>query len=440
MDNNVKSDNIPIVYLIGTGMGAIDSYTVEAVQAIKSSQILIGAKRMTDSAMDLLKNIEKTYNAVIDDNVIKDTNEDNNYKIIDNYNKHIFISYMPDEIKNILDANTFSQAAVLLSGDSGFYSGAKKITSVLEAYDVRIIAGISSVSYFCSRIGKSWDDMHITSCHGRHSNLIQRIYKNKKTFALLDGQEAIHNLCEKLIYYNMQHVHLYIGERLSYEDEKILSGSPDELKDIVTGSLVVVFAENDNAVNRIAYNIPDDAFIRGKVPMTKSSIRSVCISNMELKDDSIVYDIGAGTGSVSVEIAMQSPDIQVYAIEKNAAAIELINLNKQKFAADNIEIINAYAPEGMDTLPKPDCVFIGGSTGNIISIIDTVFAKNPQCTIIINTVTLNTITELMNMLESDNGYKADITQISATHSYEAGRYMLMKADNPVYIVKIKKDI
>lgn len=148
MDNNVKSDNIPVVYLIGTGMGAIDSYTVEAVQAIKSSQILIGAKRMTDSAMDLLKNIEKTYNAVIDDNVIKDTNEDNNDKINDNYNKHIFISYMPDEIKNILDANTFSQAAVLLSGDSGFYSGAKKITSVLEAYDVRIIAGISSVSYF----------------------------------------------------------------------------------------------------------------------------------------------------------------------------------------------------------------------------------------------------------------------------------------------------
>lgn len=141
MDNNVKNDNIPVVYLIGTGMGAIDSYTVEAVQAIKSSQILIGAKRMTDSAMDLLKNIEKTYNAVIDDNVIKDTNEDNNDKINDNYNKHIFISYMPDEIKIFLMQIHFHRRRYYYQVIQAFTVELKRLPAYWKLMNVRIIAG-----------------------------------------------------------------------------------------------------------------------------------------------------------------------------------------------------------------------------------------------------------------------------------------------------------
>ena len=403
-------DNKQIVYLVGIGMGNVENYTKEAIKIISTSDILIGAERMINSA----KKLKKT-----------DIFE----------NKKVFISYKPSEIKDILSKNEFTQAVVLLSGDTGFYSGAKKLESILFEYDVRVVAGISSVAYFCSKIGQSWDNAEIVSCHGKQVNLISRILRNEKTFALLDGKESLNKLCEKLVYYNVD-VKLYVGINLSYQDERIITGSPKELINIDTGSLVVVFIVNENSIDRICYSIKDEDFIRDKVPMTKRDVRALSISKLGLKNNSIVYDIGAGSGSVSIETAMQSPDILVYAVEKNELAVELIEKNKRKFVTDNVVVIHGKAPEAIENLPMPDCVFIGGSTGNIRSIIEKVFEKNSKCNVVVNTVTLDTLSEIVNILKAHKEYKAEITQVQASHSFEVGDYMMMRGDNPVYIINI----
>lgn len=403
-------DNKQIVYLVGIGMGNVENYTKEAIKIISTSDILIGAERMINSA----KKLKKT-----------DIFE----------NKKVFILYKPNEIKDILSKNEFMQATVLLSGDTGFYSGAKKLESILFEYDVRVVAGISSVAYFCSKIGQSWDNAEIVSSHGKQVNLISRILRNEKTFALLDGKESLNKLCEKLVYYNVD-VKLYVGINLSYQDERIITGSPKELINIDTESLVVVFIVNENSIDRICYSIKDEDFIRDKVPMTKRDVRALSISKLGLKNNSIVYDIGAGIGSVSIETAMQSPDILVYAVEKNELAVELIEKNKRKFVIDNVVVIHGKAPEAIENLPMPDCVFIGGSTGNIRSIIEKVFEKNSKCNVVVNTVTLDTLSEIVNILKVHKEYKAEITQVQASHSFEVGDYMMMRGDNPVYIINI----
>lgn len=399
------------VYLVGIGMGSTGGLTKEAEQIILQSEVLIGAKRMLEPFQN--QSGEQT--------------------------QEFFVSYRAEEIGTFLRKdNNFKQASVLLSGDVGFYSGAKGLLEELKDFEVQLIPGISSMIYFCSRLKLSWEDVCFTSAHGKNSNLIQRIQRNKKTFALLDGPQKLKELCEKLVYYNMEDVILYVGQRLSYSDEKLISEKAGDMKDFSFGSLLVVLAENEKAVNPVCTSIPDEEFIRTKVPMTKREVRNVSIGKLELQKDSVVYDIGAGSGSVSVEIAVQSPDIKVYAIEKNPEALELMEKNKQKFATDNMEIVSGTAPLALEELPAPTHVFIGGSSGNMEQILDTVFQKNDRVKIVINTVALNSMAKVMELIERRQDLETDIVQMQISKSKKIGTYHMMMGQNPIYIITICK--
>jgi len=190
----------------------------------------------------------------------------------------------------------------------------------------------------------------MASAHGKHTNMIQRIQRHAFCFFLMDGQKGLQELCDKLLYYGMDDVVLSVGENLSYQSERIFCGSPEEVKQLTVGILLVVVTENKRAKDWTAMSIPDEEFIRTKVPMTKREVRTVSIGKLNLSPDAIVYDVGAGSGSVSVEMALQAPDIRVYAIEKNPDALELLEKNKQKFAADNMEIIAGTAPQALEKI------------------------------------------------------------------------------------------
>lgn len=395
------------VYLVGIGMGYEGGLTKEAEQVIKESEVLVGAERM-------LEPFQKEENKVL------------------------FSSYKAKEIGEFLRSQTdWKQAAVLLSGDVGFYSGAKGLLEELKDFQVELVPGISSMIYFCSKLQLPWDDVCFTSAHGKETNFIQRIRRNKKTFALLDGKEKIKHLCEKLVYYGMGDVIVHIGQRLSYPDEVILSKKAGEMDNFEFGNLVVILVENEHAVHHTAISISDEEFIRDKVPMTKQEVRNVCIGKLRLQADSVVYDVGAGSGSVAIEAAMQSPDIKVYAIEKKEEAVALIEKNKQKFAADNMEIIRGLAPEALADLPAPTHVFIGGSSGNMEDIIDAVFAKNPYARIVITTIALNSIAQVMEILETHPEWDADIVQMQVAKDKKVGGYHMMMGQNPIYIISFE---
>ncbi|MDO4301178.1 MAG: precorrin-6y C5,15-methyltransferase (decarboxylating) subunit CbiE [Clostridia bacterium] len=390
------------IYLVGTGMGDNDSITLKAKEIIDNADIIIGAKRLTE-------NVPKY--------------------------KTLFNSYKSEEIAKYLSDKNVDSVAILLSGDVGFYSGAKRLIEVLSDYDIELIPGISSVLYFCARLKTSWDDVKLLSLHGKRQNIIQYIKRYKKVFAILSGNDSIKELCEKLCYYNMGDTLLHIGQRLSYNDESIITIRAEDIKEFKFDKLSVVLAENMKAENVSMGCISDDKFVRGNVPMTKSEVRALSIAKLELKENSVLFDVGAGTGSISIESGMKLIDGEVYAIDYDSEAIELINKNKQKFAADNVKIIKGRAPQAMNGLPAPTHIFIGGSSGNMSEIINWGITKNPDVKIVVNVIALNTLSEVINIINCNN-IKAEIISINIAKDKILGNYRLMMGQNPVYIITI----
>ncbi len=187
--------------------------------------------------------------------------------------------------------------------------------------------------------------------------------------------------------------------------------------------------------------IKDDEFERDKVPMTKSSVRHLSIIRLGLTNDSVLYDIGSGTGSIAIEAAGLSHNIKVIAIEKKEEAISLIEKNKVKFNRDNVHIVSGTAPGIMkddDTLPVPTHAFIGGSSGNMRDIMECLYNKNPRIKIVCNAISLETVSELTSLIKE---YEEDcriedliIEGVSVSRSKSIGNYHMMMGENPVYIV------
>ena len=167
--------------------------------------------------------------------------------------------------------------------------------------------------------------------------------------------------------------------------------------------------------------------------MTKEEVRLLSIARLRLKRDDIFYDIGSGTGSIAISVSRLSPDIRVYAIECKEEAAELIKENKGKFLADNITLIQQLAPEGLDALPKADAAFIGGSKGNLSSILEKLYEINPNMRIVMNAVSMESIVEMNNCLKDIKVKDLKISQIAVTNVKELGEYHMMSANNPVFI-------
>ena len=399
------------VTLLGIGMGSPKTLTQEGQEAVRNADLIVGAKRMVDA--------------------VRLSGQD------------VFYEYRSKEIAEYLIAHPeYTKVVVALSGDVGFYSGAKKLAELLGP-DTEMICGISSVVYFMSKIGLSWDDAKIVSAHGKTCNLISLIRTNRKVFAILGTGDGVRKLAEKLTFYGMGDVILHVGENLSYDNEKILAKPARDLVSYEGDPLSVICAYNPGAEPELAtHGLPDEEFIRGKAPMTKTEVRTVSLAKLRLPKDAICYDIGAGTGSVSVEMALRASEGAVYAIEKKEDALALLHENKKKFALDHMYIVPGTAPEALEELPVPTHAFIGGSSGNMKEIVELLLNKNPQVRIVINCITLETVGEALSCireLEKQEIYEcgSEVVQLCASRSKNIGRYHMMMGENPIYIITVQ---
>lgn len=177
----------------------------------------------------------------------------------------------------------------------------------------------------------------------------------------------------------------------------------------------------------------DELFLRGKVPMTKSEVRAVVLSKLELSGDSVLYDVGAGTGSVSIEAASQLSSGTVYGVEQKEEALFLIEKNKERFHADNLVVVRGLAPESLKPLPPPTHVFVGGSLGNLRDILELVLCKNEEVRVVLTAITIETLSQALAWLK-ERKIQGEIVQLCVSRADCVGGYHMMRGENPVYVI------
>ena len=346
----------PEVFIAGIGPGSEALQTQEVRAAIRRADCLIGARRMLDA-------VAGPQQLAID---------------------AIAPETIASHIAQHPECGTF---CVVMSGDTGFYSGTKKLLPLLKACRVQVLPGLSSMSYLCARLGVSYEDAVPVSLHGRDFDIAREVRRRRKVFTLVGGDGGMQALCERLTQAGLGHVRIAVGERLSYPDEAITRGTAQELRSHTFDKLSAALIENDTPNEIVTPGLPDEAFLRnlepGKlVPMTKSEVRSICLSKLRLTPNAVCWDVGAGTGSVSIEMARLCADGTVYAIEKNERALALLEKNKEAFSASNMKIIPGPAPEACRDLPAPTHAFLGGTSGSVRDILALLLEKNQHVRIV----------------------------------------------------------
>ncbi|WP_297208792.1 precorrin-6y C5,15-methyltransferase (decarboxylating) subunit CbiE [uncultured Flavonifractor sp.] len=389
------------VYLIGVGMGTPGTITLDGLEAIRTCPVLVGAPRLLEPWAESHQCVPLIAGSDIAEYIGKRREE--------------------------------GPVGVLLSGDTGFYSGARRLWSLLEEHQVITIPGVSSLSCFCARLCLDWQDVKIVSAHGRSHNAVGEIQRNARTFALTGGSTKAQDICRELTRRGLGAVQVWVGERLGYDGERIAAGTAAELAEESFADLSVLLAENPNPVTRPFQSpgLPDGSFLRGDVPMTKEEVRTLALSKLRLAEDHVVWDVGAGTGSVSVECALACPAGQVFAVERKAEALALLEENKARFRACNLAVVRGEAPAALEELPAPHRVFIGGTSGKLSEILRVIFEKNPAARVVCTAVTLETVAEAARLFAGLEG--AEMVQVSVTRTRPAGRYHLMDAQNPVWM-------
>lgn len=386
------------VSIIGIGMG-LKTLTGEALELITEADILIGAKRLLGEVSHLNK---PSYNA-----------------------------FLSDEVAKIVDESDADRIAILVSGDVGFYSGAEKLVDALKEYNPNLIAGISSVSYFFAKCSLPWKDATLISCHGIDTNLVSTVRRNRYTFALTGRN--IPQLQDRLVKFGFGNLKVWVGENLGSDEEYVSTCTINELNSREYGSLTVLIIENPDFDSRVRTGIADDEFIRGKVPMTKSEVRSVCLSKLALSPDDIAYDIGCGTGSVTIEMAFSAYNGKVYAFDKNEDAVELLKSNCEKFHLDNVVSFCGLAPECLKGIEVPDATFIGGSSGNMDEIVNYLYKINNNMRFVITAVTIENAMAALDSLKNI-GIDGEIVQVAVSKGRKIADLHMLIAQNPIFVI------
>lgn len=395
-----------MVTLIGMGSGTPELLTAQGLAALQSADLIIGAKR-------LLEHLP--------------TGCTENRKAL----------YKPENILSCLSEYPAANAALLYSGDTGFYSGASKLLPMLRAFGIsaQVLPGISSVQLLSAAIGRPWQDWKLVSAHGCACDPAAECLTagGRPVFFLTGGTETPATLCAKLADAGLGDAHAIIGENLGTPQEHLAFGTAQTLSSNACAPLSVLLIEHTVLPARRTPGFPDDAFIRGEVPMTKQEVRAAALAKLAVRPTDTLWDVGAGTGSVSVELALAAPRGHVYAVECAPDACALIRQNREKFHAYNLSLIEGTAPQVLADLPAPDAVFIGGTKGSMAEVVDAALAKNPNARLCISAIALETLSAAIAAL-SAHGQTAEVTQLAVSRTRPAGKLHLLLANNPIFLI------
>lgn len=392
------------VTLIGMGSGQPENLTLQGLAALRQADLILGARRLLAF-------------------------------LPAGCTENRAAAYRPDEVAELLQTSGAENAVLVYSGDTGFYSGASSMMEKLEALGVRarVLPGLSSIQLLAAALGRPWQGWNLVSAHGRTCDPVAECMQGRPTFFLTGGSEDPATLCAQLAAEGFGDVQGVVGQCLGTPEEKLFRGSVKELAAGRFNSLSVLLVEAAEVLPRRAPGLPDEAFERGDVPMTKQEVRAAVLAKLAVRPEDILWDVGAGTGSVSVELALAAPRGRVYAVECRPEGCALIKANREKFRTRNLVLVEGLAPDALSDLPAPDAVFIGGSKGSLAAIVDAALDKNPDARICVSAIALETLSAAVAALTA-KGRTVQVSQIAVSRAKAVGGLHLMMAQNPIYLI------
>ena len=326
-------------------------------------------------------------------------------------------------------------AAVLYSGDTGFYSGAAGLLARLKEAGIpaRVLPGLSSVQMLAAALGRPWQDWKLVSAHGRPCDPVAAVCGGQPAFFLTGtGESGPAALCAQLAAAGLGTLPVTVGENLGLASRRIFAGTAAGAAGERFGPLAVLLAEPAFRLPARTPGWPDETFVRAEgVPMTKRAVRAQVLAQLALCPGETVWDVGAGTGSVSLEMAYANGGAPVWAVERLPEACAVLEENRRRLGGWNVRPVSGEAPAALAGLPAPDAVFIGGTRGRLGPILDAALAANPAARICLTAIALETLAAALDACAA-RGLEAEITQIAAAHA--AGRPHLLRAANPVFVI------
>lgn len=327
---------------------------------------------------------------------------------------------------------------ILVSGDPLFYGLGGVLAKKLQ---LEIYPYTSSLQLAFSKMQESWHDAYITSLHGRSiKGLAQKIDGRKKIAVLTDEKNSPQSIAKYLKYYNMTEYDAFIAENLEGENERCRFMTLDEMEQTNFSPLNVVILKQRETKVRSILGIADEEFHQRKPDkglITKKEIRVLCIQELQLKEDSIVWDIGTCTGSVAIEAAKIARDGAVYAIEKNEGDLANCLLNQAKHRTDFTAILGK-APDRLEEFPDPNAIFIGGNGGNMEQLLETCMTRLQQGgRLVMNIATIENLAEAMEHLKN-LGCTVSVLQAQIAKSKPILHLTRFEPLNPIFILTAQK--
>ncbi len=393
------------ITIVGVGPGGSDYLCVGGAKAIEKCELLVGEERA-------IRSLELT-------------------------GKEVKVFSSAREAYEQICSGEATDICVAFNGDITLCDEAKELRELLEELDVevRCIQGVSSVSYLASRLNISWDGIKVAGSSLSVEDMVTAASENRQLFILPEDGRILNDFFKSLVRNGLEKLRICVGSNLTYDDEKIVSGYPEELIKVKFPTLSTVYIENNSFGKPLSIGLNDKEFIRGEsVSMLTSEVRACVISKLELKSGSIVYAVGAGTGSVAVEVGFQLDHGIVYALEQRPSSLNILYSNIHKFNLHNVKVIEGDAKDTMLALPAPDAVYIGGTGGSLKRIIKELMEKGKPMRIVATAHTLENVFDLMRVFKDFSLEGLQICQVSVTKGKILEDSTQLKNNDPVFII------
>jgi precorrin-6Y C5,15-methyltransferase (decarboxylating) len=418
------------IHIIGIGFRPLDR---KAGETVLESEAVLTNNRL----LEVFKNYEE-YARVKDKIIVHDSV----YEMLD---------YIRDNYRE-------KKIALLAAGDPMFFGIGRLVIERFGKDVIEVFPDLSSIQVAFSKIPETSNNALMISLHGGPDPAKKRkleyeiddipslLAKHNKIAILTD---KVHNpaviakeiLKQSAVSFQSSALRIYVCEKLGYADEKIIDGAPQEIAGMsfADPNVVVIIQDTEHSAQdtdyyiNIKFGLKEDAIQHTKGLITKDEVRAVTMHKLRIPERGVLWDIGAGSGSVSVEAARLSPDLKVFAVEKDEEQINNIVVNINRFNITNIEVVKGEAPEALKALPSPDRVFIGGSGGRMDAIVNLISEKMGSGIIVINATTIETLNEAVHSFGKNN-FIFELSEISVSRSKMVGNKRHMSALNPVFVI------